>query len=85
MALAEAFGAATLDGAALALLGWTTWTAFRNREPPSARAFVALLAALSAWALVALGAELAATIPGDGVAETLRLVSVLPAVAVPGA
>jgi signal transduction histidine kinase len=84
MGLAETLGAVALDGVAVALLGRTTWTALRARERPSGRAFAALLGTLTAWALVALGVELATTVPDYGVAGVLELASLGLGVALPG-
>lgn len=58
MAFVETLLAIALDAIAVALLGWTTWTAVQFREKPSARPFVALLATLTIWALCSLGSEL---------------------------
>lgn len=69
---------------AVALLGWTTWTAFQARKRPNARPFVASLTALTAWALLTLGATLAVALSASSVAETLRAASAVPALAVPG-
>ncbi|MFC6865084.1 ATP-binding protein [Halomicroarcula sp. GCM10025817] len=58
MALVETLGLLALTAAAASLLGWTTVTAFRSREQPSAEPFIALLATLTLWAIFAFGAEL---------------------------
>jgi signal transduction histidine kinase len=84
MALGGTLAAVALDGAAAALLGWTTWAAFRARERPSARVFLVLIATLTAWALVALGMELAAVSPVQAVSGWLELASFGLGVVVPG-
>ncbi|WP_435361540.1 ATP-binding protein [Haloarchaeobius sp. DFWS5] len=50
--------AIALDVGAVALLGWTTWTAADSRQKPIGPAFVAVLGILTVWALFSLGSEL---------------------------
>ena len=52
-------GAIALDVVAVALLGWTSWRAWRARERPSAWPFLGIVGTLTAWALFALMTELA--------------------------
>ena len=47
-----------VDAVAVAVLGWTTLEAYRERGPPSGRPFVAVLATLTAWELLTLGETL---------------------------
>jgi len=84
MSLAGTFGAVALDGAAVALLGWTTWTAYQAWDRPSSRAFVAVLAALTAWAVVGFVTELAAAVAGHGLVSVFELASFGFGVFVPG-
>jgi signal transduction histidine kinase len=70
MALIESFAAVLLDAGAVALLGWTTWTAIRSREKPSAKPFAATLAALTLWAIFALISEF----PGASSVGTVSLI-----------
>ncbi len=58
MAIVATIGELVLNSVAVALLGWTTWTAFQSREQPSAEPFVALLATLTLWAMLAFGSNL---------------------------
>lgn len=45
-------------GALMSVLpGWTTWTAYQSGKQPSATPFIALLAALTLWAVFLLGSE----------------------------
>jgi signal transduction histidine kinase len=85
MGLLETFVTALLNVTAVALLSWTTWMAFQRWERPNARPFVALLGALTTWALILLIASLADLVLGRGVAETVEAASVLPALVIPGA
>jgi len=84
MSLVGTLAAVALDGAAAALLGWTTWTAFQARERPSARVFLVLIGALTAWALVALGTEIAAASSMQGVADWLEIASFGFGIVLPG-
>ena len=73
-----------LSAAAVAMLGWATATGVRSRERPSARAFTALLATLTLWALLAFGSKLLG-LSGESLASTvLELGQLGCAVAVPG-
>ncbi len=58
MAIVATIGELVLNSVAVALLSWTTWTAFQSREQPSAEPFVALLATLTLWAMLAFGSNL---------------------------
>ncbi|MFQ3293577.1 MAG: signal transduction histidine kinase [Halobacteriales archaeon] len=69
MTLVESFAAVLLDAGAAALLGWTTWSAIRSREKPSAIPFAATLAALTLWAIFAMVSEF----PGASSAGTVSL------------
>jgi len=84
MSLVGTLAAVALDGVVVGLLGWTTLTAFRARERPSARAFLALLAALTTWALVALGTELATGLSVQQLTGWLELANVGLGLVVPG-
>jgi signal transduction histidine kinase len=68
--------AVALDVAAVALLGWTTWTVAQSRERPSAWPFLALVGSLTAWAVFSLATEL-----GREWVEVLSMVSPLGQVA----
>lgn len=67
MALLTPIAAVALDAGAVALLGWTTWTAFRARERPSGRSFTAVSGMLLAWALC----EVAAELPGRSALQSI--------------
>jgi signal transduction histidine kinase len=84
MSLAGTLGAVALDGTAVALLGWTTWTAFQSRNRPSGKTFVAVLALMTAWAVLALGAELAAAVAGHNLTSALELALLGVGLVVPG-
>ena len=58
MALVATLSTLTVNVFAVALLGWTTWTAYQSREQPSAEPFIALLATLTLWAAFSLGSEI---------------------------
>jgi signal transduction histidine kinase len=58
MSLVGTILAASMDATAVVLLCWTTWTAVRFRERPSAWPFVALVGLLALWAVFALGSEI---------------------------
>ncbi|WP_227134696.1 ATP-binding protein [Halorubellus salinus] len=58
MSLAAPIVAVALDATAVALLGWTTWIAFRARERPSGRSFTALSGMLMTWGLCEVASEL---------------------------
>jgi len=84
MALLETLGSLTLNAAAASLLGWTTLTAFRSREQPSAEPFIALLATLTLWAIFAFGSELSGVSSGDLLATVFSLGKVGSALIIPG-
>ncbi|WP_299269810.1 ATP-binding protein [Halorientalis sp.] len=84
MGLLETVVNGLLNVTVVALLSWTTWTAFQRWERPNARPFVALLGALTAWALILLGATLTAIFLGSGIGDTVASASFLPALIVPG-
>jgi signal transduction histidine kinase len=73
MSLAALTAAVALDAGAVALLGWTTWTAFQARERPSGRSFVTVTGMLLAWALCAVVSEL----PGPSALESISSVGTL--------
>ena len=73
MSLAALLVAVALDAGAVALLGWTTWTAFRARERPSGRSFTAVSGMLLAWALCGVAAEL----PGASALQSVSSVGTL--------
>jgi hypothetical protein len=83
MGLLETVVNGLLNVTVVALLSWTTWTAFQRWERPNARPFVALLGALTAWALILLGATLTAIFLGSGIGDTVASASFLPALIVP--
>jgi len=58
MSIAGTIAAVALDTGAVALLGWTAWTAYRAQERPSARPFAGLVGLLTVWAALTLGSEL---------------------------
>jgi signal transduction histidine kinase len=76
--------AVALDAAAVALLGWVTWTAFRSRERPSAGPFTALVATLTLWAAFSLVAELPVVHPESHVASLLQFGQIGCALFLPG-
>src|SRR6056297_3353646 len=84
MALLETLGSLALNAIAASLLGWTTVTAFRSREQPSAEPFIALLATLTLWAIFAFGSELSGVSSGDLLATVFSLGKVGLALIIPG-
>jgi signal transduction histidine kinase len=84
MGLLETVVTGLLNVTAVALLSWTTWTAFQRWERPNARPFVALLGALTTWALILLVAALVEPVLGRGVAETVVSAGSLPGLVIPG-
>jgi signal transduction histidine kinase len=85
VSLVSTLFATTLDAVAVALLGWTTATAARSREQPSAWPFIALLGSLTLWALCSFGSELPVAASGtvlDGVFTfgTIGVVLVIPGI-----
>jgi len=77
--------ALALEALAAVLLGWTTWTASRSREQPSATQFIALLATLTLWALLSLGSELPGVSTLSLLSSAFDLAQFGTALAVPGA
>ena len=57
MPVFEATVAALLDGVAVLLLGWTTWTVSQAREHTSAWPFAAAVGTMALWAVFSLLAE----------------------------
>ncbi|WEL27314.1 ATP-binding protein [Haloferax volcanii] len=84
MALFETLGSLALNAVAASLLGWTTLTAFRSREQPSAEPFIALLATLTLWSIFAFGAELRGVSSGDLLATVFSLGQLGSALIIPG-
>src|SRR6056297_3285022 len=84
MALLETLGSLVLNAAAASLLGWTTSTAFRSREQPSAEPFIALLATLTLWAIFAFGSELPGVSSGNLLATVFSLGQFGTALIIPG-
>lgn len=82
--LLTTIGAVALDGVAVALFAWTTWTVFQSREKPSAPAFLAVLVTLASWSVFMLVPELPVATPWDGLEFLWELGQVAPAVALPG-
>lgn len=83
MSLAAPFVAVALDAAAVALLGWTTWTAFQARERPSGRSFTAVGGMLLAWALCGVASELSGTPALESISSVGTLGAFLVALFVP--
>jgi PAS domain S-box-containing protein len=73
-----------LNALATGVLGWTTWTAYRYREQPSAPPFVATLATLTLWAACSLGAALSRVATLDLLSSGFDLAQFGTALAVPG-
>jgi signal transduction histidine kinase len=57
MPVFEATAAVLLDGVAVLLLGWTTWTVLQAREHASAWTFAVAVGTMACWALFSLLAE----------------------------
>ncbi|WP_276257936.1 ATP-binding protein [Haloglomus litoreum] len=73
-----------LDAAAVTVLGWVTWVAFRSRERPSAGPFVAIVATLTLWTLFSLAAGLPVVRPDSHVSTLLQFGEIGCALFVPG-
>jgi signal transduction histidine kinase len=84
VAVVATLAAVALDAAAVALLGWVTWTAFRSRERPSAGPFTALVAALTLWAAFSVVAELPVVPPDSHAASLLQFGQIGCALFIPG-
>jgi signal transduction histidine kinase len=84
MSPVELLVALALDATAVVLLGWVTWTSYRARERPSAWPFIALTAALTLWALLALGSELPDTWWWTISSDIFDLGMIASVVAIPG-
>jgi PAS domain S-box-containing protein len=85
MTAAATVGALTLDAVVIAALGWTTWTALRSREQPSAGPFIAVVGALTLWALLETGSEVTGALPTAALSTVWGLGQFGTAIAVPGA
>ncbi|WP_435066719.1 ATP-binding protein [Haloplanus sp. C73] len=84
MGLAATLGTLVLDAVAVGVLAWLTWTAVQSWEQPSADPFIALLATLTLWAMLALGADLPVVASGTVVSAVLELGQFGAALAIPG-
>jgi len=84
MAIASTLATVAVKTAASALLARTTWRTAQSRERPNAEPFVAILGALTVWAALALGAELAPVAPGDVVETVTSLGRLGAAMLIPG-
>jgi signal transduction histidine kinase len=76
--------AVALDIVALALLGWTTWTALGSRERPNAGPFIALLATLTLWAALALGSAAPVLSSVSALSGVWELAQFAPTLLLPG-
>ena len=84
MALSLTLFALLFDAAAVAVLGLVTWVVTRSPEKPSARPFAALVAALTASALLVAVTTLAELVSLDPVSGTAELLQLGVALFVPG-
>lgn len=63
MPVLEATAAILLDGVAVLILGWTTWTVLQAREHASTQTFAVVVGTMTLWALFSLLTESASTLP----------------------
>ncbi|GAB6860162.1 ATP-binding protein [Haloplanus litoreus] len=73
-----------LNALASVLLGWTTWTAYKSREQPSAIPFVVLLSTLTLWAVFSLGSEFPGVSTVSLLSTIFDLAQLGTALAIPG-
>lgn len=83
MTAVGAVAAVALDATAAGLFGWTALVGYRNRDRPNAPMFTVLIAALTAWAGVALVGELGGLFWGARAAGAIEFTSLLPALFAP--
>jgi two-component sensor histidine kinase/PAS domain-containing protein len=82
MVIVETAVSIGVDAGAAALFAWVTWRAYRLRERPNARPFLAMSGTLLVWTLLSLASELPhAWSPVSGVVSTGQVV---PIVLLPG-
>lgn len=84
MALGSTLSVLTPNAVAVILLGWAAWTAFQSREQPSAEPFIALLATLTLWSILAFASNLPELLLPSLVSTILDLGQFGTALLVPG-